>query len=42
MIITKKYRHRPVYKKFINLKTNVQNRQKLFKFKKKKMEKLIV
>ena len=37
MIITKKYRHRPVYKKFVNLRNNIQNRQKLIKFKKKKM-----
>ena len=41
MIITKKYRHRPVYKKFINLKSNVQNRQKLYKFKKKKWKNLL-
>ena len=42
MIATKKYRHRPVYKKFINLRDNVQNRQKVLKFKKKKMAKPVV
>jgi len=41
MIITKKYRHRPVYKKFLNLRNNVQNRQKLLKFKKKKWKNLL-
>ena len=41
MIATTKYRHRPVYKKFINLKNNVQNRQKLLKFKKKKWKNLL-
>ena len=41
MINTKKYRYKPVYKKFINLKTNVQNSQKLFKFKKKKWVNLL-
>lgn len=41
MITTKKYRHKPVYKKFLNLKINVQNRQKLFKFKKKKWKNLL-
>lgn len=41
MIVTKKYRYRPVYKKFINLKNNVQNRQKLLKFKKKKWKNLL-
>ena len=41
MINTKKYRHKPVYKKFINLKNNVQNRQKLLKFKKKKWKNLL-
>jgi ribosomal protein S4 len=41
MIITKKYRHRPVYKKFVNLRNNIQNRQKLIKFKKKKWENLL-
>jgi ribosomal protein S4 len=41
MITTKKYRHRPVYKKFVNLRDNVQNRQKVFKFKKKKWQNLL-
>ena len=36
MIGTKKFKYRPIYKKFLNLKTNVQNKQKIFKFKKKK------
>ena len=40
MIYIKKYRHKPVYKKFVNLKTNVQNKQKLLSFKKKKWSNL--
>ena len=40
MVIKKKYRHKPIYKKFVNLKSNVQNKQKLIKFKKKKMAKI--
>jgi len=35
MIATKKYRHKPIYKQFLNLKNNVQNRKKLLKLKKK-------
>lgn len=41
MITTKKYRHRPVYKKFLNLRNNVQNRKKLLQFKKKKWKNLL-
>ena len=41
MVFTKKYRHKPIYKKFVNLKSNVQNRQKLFKFKKNKWKNLL-
>ena len=41
MIFTKKKRFKPSYKKFFNVRENVQNRQKLLKFKKKKWEKLI-
>ena len=36
MIGTKKSKYRPIYKKFLNLKINVQKKQKIFKFKKKK------
>ena len=40
----KKQRHRPLYKNFINLKKNIQNRRRLnlFKFKKRKWEKLVL
>jgi ribosomal protein S4 len=40
---TKSRRHKPLYKKFITLRTNVQGRKRLYllKFKKKKWEKLI-
>ena len=41
MIFTKKYRHKPVYKKFVKLNENVQNKQKLFKFKKVKWQRLL-
>ena len=41
MVFIKKYRHKPIYKKFVNLKSNVQNRQKLFKFKKNKWKNLL-
>ena len=41
MVSIKKYRHKPVYKKFVNLKVNVQNRQKLLKFKKQKWKNLL-
>lgn len=36
MIGVKKYRYKPVYKKFKNLKINVQNRKKLLRFEKQK------
>ncbi len=36
MINKKKYRNRPLYKKFRGLKKNIQNRQKLLKFKRQK------
>lgn len=41
MIVIKKSRYRPIYKKFLNLKSNVQNKQKIFKFKKKKWKNLL-
>lgn len=41
MIVIKKYRHRPIYKKFLNLKINVQNKKKLLNFKKKKWKNLL-
>lgn len=41
MITIKKFRYKPLYKKFINLKKNIQFRQKLLKFKKYKWKKLI-
>ena len=40
MVLTKKYRYRPIYKKLIVLKNNIQNKEKLLKFKKKKWSKL--
>jgi len=41
MISIKNSRYKPLYKKFVNLKKNVQFRQKLLKFKKLKWKKLI-
>ena len=41
MIYIKKYRHKPIYKKFINLKKNIQNRQKLLKFRKRKWNNIL-
>lgn len=41
MLITKKRRYKPLYKKFLNLKQNVQNRPRIFKFKKRKWKNLI-
>ena len=41
MFFIKKYRHRPVYKKLTTLNENVQNKQKLFKFKKLKWKRLL-
>jgi len=42
MIFKKKNRYRPHYKQLINLKENLQNRNKLLNFKKKKWQKLII
>jgi len=36
MILQNKNQFRPVYKQLVNLKENVQNREKLMRFKKKK------
>ena len=41
MLTIKKRRYKPLYKKFLNLKQNVQNRPRLLKFKKRKWKKLI-
>lgn len=41
MITKKKYRYKPIYKKFVPLKKNVQNRLKLLKFKKRKWQFLL-
>jgi len=41
MILQNKNQFRPVYKQLVNLKENVQNREKLMRFKKKKWIKLI-
>lgn len=41
MIGVKKYRYKPVYKKFTILRNNVQNRQKLLKFKRQKWKNLL-
>lgn len=41
MISVKKYRHKPIYKKFVNLKKNVQNRKKVLKFTKQKWKNLL-
>lgn len=40
-MLQKKNKFRPLYKQFVKLRENVQNRKKLLKFKKKKWEKLI-
>jgi ribosomal protein S4 len=42
MILKKKNRYRPHYKQLINLKENLQNRNKLLNFKKKKWQKFIL
>lgn len=42
MILKKKHIFKPLYKQFLKLKENVQNRNKLFKFKKQKWQKLIL
>lgn len=41
MIGVKKYRYKPVYKKLVNLRVNVQNRKKVLKFKKQKWKNLL-
>ena len=41
MTVQTKNRFRPVYKPLLNLNDNIQNRNKLLKFKKKKWQKLI-
>lgn len=41
MITIKNSRYKPLYKKFVNLKKNIQFRHKLLKFKKDKWKKLI-
>jgi len=41
MINKKKYRYKPIYKKFVPLKKNVQNRAKVLKFKKRKWQFLL-
>lgn len=41
MLTIKKRRYKPLYKKFLNLKQNVQNRPRLLKFKRRKWKKLI-
>lgn len=41
MTVIKKYRHKPLYKKFVRLKKNVQNRTKLLGFKKRKWQVLL-
>jgi small subunit ribosomal protein S4 len=41
MTLLKKNRFKPFYKQLVNLRENVQNRNKLLKFKRKKWEKLI-
>ena len=37
----KKYRYRPIYKKFVNLKVNIQNKKKVLNFKKHKWKNLL-
>ena len=39
MALVNKRRHKPFYKQFLRLRKNVQNRLKLFKFKKQKWKK---
>jgi len=41
MLFKKKNRFKPLYKQFLKLRENIQNRKKLLKFKKQKWEKLI-
>lgn len=39
MILNKKHRYKPFYKQFLQIRKNVQNRRKIFKFNKEKWEK---
>ena len=41
VIFYKNQRHKPVYKKFIRLKLNIQNKLKIFRFKKQKWQKFL-
>jgi len=41
MIFTKKNKFKPLYKKFLNLRENIQNRSKILKFKKQKWNKFV-
>lgn len=41
MILKKKNKFKPLYKKFLNLRENIQNRYKILKFKKQKWNKFI-
>jgi hypothetical protein len=41
MLFKKKNRYKPRFKQFLKLRENVQNRNKILKFKKKKWEKLL-
>ena len=42
MLSQTKNRFRPIYKPLLNLNENIQNKNKLLKFKKKKWQKLIL
>lgn len=41
MFFSNKQRHKPIYKKFINLRSNILNNKKIFKFKKQKWNTLV-
>lgn len=41
MFIKHKKRHKPLYKQFLKLRTNVQRRKKLLKFKRKKWDRIV-
>jgi ribosomal protein S4 len=41
MLLKKKNKFKPLYKKFLNLRENIQNRRKILKFKKQKWDKFI-
>ena len=38
MLLLKKKRYKPFYKQFLRLRINIQNREKVFRFRKKKWE----